>query len=251
VVFPFEKVPNSIAFETPPEEVKQILTQRFTFLGSGNQSFAFESEDQKWVLKLIKFHCLAGPDLCNLLPDSLFKELKVQHQTSKEHKLKRVFHGFEVAYAYDRENCGLKYLHASPTETLPLVTVVVDKAGRKHPLNLNDYFFALQAKAVPLGIALKGLIEQNKIKEAKQILSKLFSMYAQEFKLGIYDADHNVMHNTGIANGEPLRIDFGKLTLKPEMKNEAIAQAELDKITRERVHPWLNRYFPGVAISVP
>lgn len=219
-----------------PQEASLILNQPFYFLGSGNQSYAFESQDGKYVLKLVKFHCLTTHDPYQLLPRIGFlAKIRQERDAERKGKIERVFHGFHVAYTYDKENCGLVCYHLPGEEELPFETVVYDKAGKKHSLDLNRYVFALQKKAVPTGELLKAVIKQDQ-DQAKELITSLFAMFEQEFKAGLYDADHNVIHNTGFAGKQPMRIDFGKLTLK-----KVDPEQELEKIRLERIEPWLKK----------
>ena len=71
-------------------------------------------------------------------------------------------------------------------------------------------------------------------------------MYADEHSRGVYDGDHNLMHNTGFVDGVPIRIDAGRLTIDESMKDPARSQQEIDKLKKERVKGWLKRHFPGL-----
>lgn len=163
-------------------------------------------------------------------------KIREERDLERQKKIKRVFDGFHVAYTYDRENCGLECYHLPKDKEFPLETIVYDKAGRKHLLDLNRYVFALQQKAVPTGALLKKLLSQGNPQQAEELISALFAMFKEEFSAGLYDGDHNVIHNTGFVGKKPIRIDFGKLTLK-----EVDVQQELRKIDEERIKPWFNK----------
>lgn len=225
--------PEHLPSEVYPvsKEAHAILSQAFYFLGSGNQSYAFVSEDNKWVLKLIKFHCLTTHDPYQLIPRVGFlANIREERDQERQKKIQRVFHGFHVAYNFDRENCGLVCYHLPGKEELSHETVVYDKAGRKHVLDLNNYVFALQQKAVPTGELLK---QGNQ----EELIDSLFAMFREEFTAGLYDGDHNVIHNTGFVGKKPIRIDFGKL-----MQKEVDVDQELTKIAEERINPWLQKH---------
>lgn len=228
-----------------PEVAQDILKQPFYFLGSGNQSFAFESADHQWVLKLMKFHCLTTHDPYRLIPPIGFlAKIREERDDERQRKIERVFHGFHVAYTQDPENCGLACYHLPGSDELPHETVIFDKAAKRHVLDLNQYVFALQRKAVPTGELLKKVLSKGDIAQADVLLSSLFAMFEEEFKAGLYDGDHNVIHNTGFAGEKPMRIDFGKLTVKP-----VDYEQELKKIADERINPWIKKNFPQVAVK--
>ena len=55
--FENEEFPAGLSFSAVEEKrVKEILSQPFTYLARGKQSFVFVSEDQKTVLKLLNNH---------------------------------------------------------------------------------------------------------------------------------------------------------------------------------------------------
>lgn len=224
-----------------PQETLTILNQPFYFLGSGHQSYAFVSQDGNSVLKLVKFHCLTTCDPYQLIPRiSFFEKIREKRDQERQRKIARVFQGYSVAYNLDRENCGLLCYHLPGSGELPRETVVFDKAGKKHVLDLNQYVFALQRKAIPTGELLKKVLNQGDLEQAQVLISSLFAMFEQELKAGLYDADHNVIHNTGFFADTPIRIDFGKLTTKDHID----AKKELTKIADERINPWLKHHFP-------
>lgn len=210
----------SIQSEVTPL-VENILQQEFTFLGSGNQCYAFLSQDDQYVLKLIKFHCMQGEKL--------------------QPKLKRVLDGFAVAYAYDKEACGLVYMQLTPNGLTHIIRVR-DKAGRLHHIEANNLIFALQRKATPTKALLNTHLAKNEISQVHEKIEALSHFLEEGLKRGIYDQDHNVMTNTGFAGELPMRIDFGKLTLNPQMLNPQERERELEKIAEERIQPWVKRH---------
>lgn len=206
----------NLGSEALPLDVKALLQQPFHFLGSGNQAYAFESEDQKYVLKLFKFHCLKGLQ-------------------SKTDRLKQ---GLLIANNHNKVNSGILYIHFPPTSATHVH--LRDKAGRKHALSLDEYVFVLQEKARTLGEVLKEKFKAGDIQGAKEKLATLFKMFEEDLNNGIYDQDHNVISNTGFVKDKPMRIDFGKLTLFPEIDTKK----ELKKIANERIIPWTKKNFP-------
>lgn len=216
----------------PSQEELKVLDQPFHFLGSGHQCFAFESEDERFVLKLIKFHCLNHINPFNSRP------------AYEREKLERVLRGFSLAELHDKKYCGLAMVHLAPSKGVKIPVTLRDKAGRKHLFDLGNLVFALQEKATPTGVILAKLLDKGNIIEAERKLTALFEMFADEFRLGVYDHDHNIIHNTGFTKGRPIRIDFGKLTLDPKMKDKAHAHRELTLLAHQRILPWIEKHYP-------
>lgn len=196
----------------PTENVFRILDQRYTFLSSGNQSYAFLSEDGNVVLKLIKFHTTIDPQ-----------------------KKQRVLNGFKVATTYAPEHNGILFLHTPPNHYFAKPLELVDRANRKHSIDLNQYYFVLQKRAIPTGEYLKSLPDQ---KSRESAIKLLLEMIESDLKLGVYDEDHNIMHNTGFSEGLPMRMDVGKLRYDPSVQNPSFILSELQKLQSERINPY-------------
>ena len=225
---------------SPDKELESILSQPFTFLGSGNQSFAFESQDKKTVLKLFKFHTLQGFDLYDLVPHvSFFQNFHDRHAIDRKKKVDRLLNGLILAENYNRDNAGILYIHFPPTPLFGKHVSIRDRAGRMHSLDLDHYVFVLQKKAVPLGETLRQHFDQGDVQAAVSKLFALYQMISSDLKNGLYDQDHNVISNTGFALDTPIRIDFGKLSLMQVEPNQ-----EIRKINNERIIPWIKRNYP-------
>lgn len=222
-----------------PKELEPVLNQSFTFLGSGNQSFAFESQDKKTVLKLFKFHTLQGFDPYDLIPQ-YFQDFHAHHAKDRKKKVDRLLNGLILAENYNRDNAGILYIHFPPSPLFLKEVSLHDRAGRRHLLNLDNYVFVLQKKAVPLGEALKAHFDKGDVQGAVSKLFALYRMISEDLRAGLYDQDHNVISNTGFVGETPIRIDFGKLSLA-----KIEAAPEISKINKERIIPWMKRNYPN------
>lgn len=217
-----EKMFHSRTLEkTPSEEVKKILQNKFYFLSSGNQSYAFESADGLYVIKLVKFR-----------------------STTEPKKLLRIYQSFRLAEKINPEHQGLIYLHFPSSGQFNFPLSLQDRAGRTHLMELDPLFFAIQKKAQPLGEYLKSLSTRE---EAEAELEKLLNMIREDLYSGLYDQDHNIFHNAGFADGKPMRIDFGKLSEAPEMSTPENVEKEIFKIRSERITPWLDSHFKKIS----
>ncbi len=227
-----------------PHDLEPILDQSFTFLGSGNQSFAFESQDKKSVLKLFKFHTLQGFDLYDLVPQ-YFQSFHENHAKDRKKKVDRLLNGLLLAENFNRDNSGILYIHFPPSPLFEKNVSIRDKAGRLHNLNLDQYVFVLQKKATPLGDTLKYYLDQGDIQGAVSKLFSLYRMIATDLKKGLYDQDHNVISNTGFVGNRPIRIDFGKLSL-----GKQDPASEISKINNERILPWVKKNYPHLESEI-
>jgi hypothetical protein len=213
--------------EAPSEEIRRILDQPFTYLAKGRQSFVFESEDGKYVLKLFNQKYLKYPWY-----GSLFR---------RKEKLKREIRRFyyENSYPIAHKELGeeIVYLHLGYSDALPEV-MIEDRAKGEYLLNLNEFAFVLQKKGVPLYEALEAMAP----KEALAGIDAFLKAIALRIEKGIADADHDVEHNWGYCDGHIFHLDPGRLYYE-EMKDETRLQLEWDRATHN-FYKWLKSKHP-------
>jgi len=207
-----------------------ILNQSYTFLGKGNQSYAFVSQDGLYVLKFFKF---------GHIKRSWFLNAK-----SQEKRFLKVFAGYQLAYDLDRENTGLLYIHVNKTQGLATVVSLKDKVGFTHAIDLDQVVFVLQKKMTPTNELFTQLLKSGNLTAVKKRISQLFSLYHSEYKKGIYDRDHNLMYNTGFTDNQALRLDVGKLRQDDQMKQPEVYKKDLQKVAFKRIHGWFKKYYP-------
>jgi hypothetical protein len=218
------------------EEVQGILTQKFYYLGEGKQTYAFVSEDGSYVLKFFKKF---NPSIFfQFYPQSYQEKLK----RSQQKQLDWAFTGYALAFEADRENSALILVHFQPSEDLK--TLVYDKLGRAYQASLNQTVFVLQKKGDKTKNILMNLFNHHEIEAAKAHIGALFDLYLSEYNKGLYDRDHNVMHNTGFIGDKPFRIDLGRLRKNEAMKSKDVFKKDLEKIAWKRIDPWMKKYYP-------
>lgn len=198
-----------------------VLNQTFTYLDSGDQSYVFLSQDGNYVLKFFKFGYM------------------------KNHgkKMQKTVTGFQVAYNQDRVSSGLIYLHFPTTDYLPTIQVK-DRFHRTFSIPLDGVIFALQHRGETTRVTISRLLEKGDISLAKERFRQLLDMYVTEYRQGIYDRDHNLMHNTGFIGEKPFHLDVGKFRSKPSFMEGVNFKADLEKIVFKRIDRWMQRYYP-------
>lgn len=225
--------------------LSEIFAQPFSYIGKGAQSYAFVSQDQRYVLKFFKFKHLKPNPLVEILPDfSLFKSFKQKYKERKERKLIGVFDGYALAYREDRENAHLIYIHLVPTNYLHLQATVYDKMGFKRTIALDDVVFLIQEKGETLQVRLNHLLSEGRVEEVKKNLSRILMMYLSEYKKGIYDHDHSVLQNTGFIREQPFHLDLGKLNQDERMKEISFYKEDLGQVIW-KIDRWLEKKYPN------
>ena len=207
-------------------ELEPIFNQKFYYLGSGGQCWAFVSEDEHYVLKFFKFHRRKHP------------------------KLQQDFKSYQLAYDSLKNETGLVYLHLDKTESLGLIARVVDKIAIEHPIDLDTHAFLVQKKGVLVFDYIRSLMEQNKEEEARDALRQLSLLIKKRCQKGIGDEDPRLHRNIGFVGSTPIFIDTGRFKEDPSRKDPAIYQKDLTKITY-RLKEWLLKEYPALAMELP
>ncbi|MBS4167407.1 hypothetical protein [Parachlamydia sp. AcF125] len=228
-------------------KLDKILDQKFAYLGKGAQSFAFMSEDGRYILKLFKFKHLKPSWLVEWLPPiGILSDIRENERVKKLEKLESVFSGYHLAYKRHKKESGLLYVHLNRELDPGKIVQVRDKLGLSHFLNLNEILYVVQEKAVTTRQEMIALLSKGSVLTAIDRVNQIFDLYLQEYAKGIYDRDHGVMHNTGFVYGEtvyPIHLDIGKLSSEEKIKNPEVYRSDLLKIV-DKFDVWFKKNYP-------
>lgn len=227
------------------EQLEPLLKQRFNYLGMGNQSYVFESEDGRHVIKFFKFRHLKPSWMSKILPETpLFASYLQRSEARRQRRLERIFNAYHVAYMHDKDNTGILFAHLSPRREVGLDVIVSDAFGREYTINLDNTIFVLQEKGVQTRAVLSALLDKGDAAAAKERIKQLLALYLAEYRRGVYDDDHNVIYNTGFVGDKPIRLDAGKIRLDDQFKDPETRAKDLNKIASKRINKWVGRYYP-------
>ncbi len=186
-------------------ETQQILKQPFRYLGRGRQCFAFESADQKYVLKCIRTDKFTPPFWTRLFPKMLS-----QKKEKIDEKKKLAFESFRIAKNELGEMTGTIALHLGKSNTHQKITIF-DPLGIRHQLLLDDTLFILQHKR-PLWAS--AFLKSN-TQEKQQLLDTFVELVIQRTQKGILNIDPHFLPNYGFENGKTYQIDIGDFRRDP------------------------------------
>lgn len=139
--------------------VDSILSQRFTYLGKGCQSYVFLSQDGQYVLKFFKyqrFRTQPWLDYLSFIP--WVERYRQEKIAKKQRRLNGFFNSWRIAFDELQEHTGLLYVHLNKTNHLNKVLTITDKMGFEHYLELDQMEFLLQKKVQMLGPYIKELM---------------------------------------------------------------------------------------------
>lgn len=234
---------------TPDEsqQISAIMDQKFRYLGKGCQSYVFQSEDGKYVLKFFKYQRFRPqPWLYYLtfLPGvNHYLEQKIE---KKKAKLEGVFASWKVAYEDLQPETGIAFVHLNKSPSINHPVIIVDKMGMQHILHIDNYEFLLQRKATMLCPTLDEMMTKGDTEGAKQLLSKLMTMIMSEYHRGYADNDHALMQNTGVLEGQPVHIDVGQFVKNERVKHSKVYNQEIFNKTW-KFRKWLENHHPDLA----
>ncbi len=224
-----------------------ILDQKFSYLGKGCQSYVFLSADKKYVLKFFKyqrFRTQPWVDFFSFIPfvENYLDQKVVKKRTKRE----GFFASWKLAFEELKEETGLIFVHLNKTQTLQKELIFTDKMGFEHQVELDDMEFLIQRKATMLCPYIQSLMKEQKVDEAKKLLSSIISMVLSEYDRGLADNDHALMQNTGVYNGMPIHIDVGQFVRNEQVRNPETYNQELFNKTF-KFRRWLHKEYPELA----
>lgn len=195
-------------------EVKKILDQKFTFLAVGSQSYAFVSEDGKYVIKFFRMkHRI--PRISDLFHPG---QVKKRRET-----LLSVFDAHKLAYDEMREDAGLIYIHLNKSDHLKTKLHVKDAMRRIHLIDLDQTEFVIQEKAELIFTRLKKLGH----KEAS--INAILQLVQRRIDRGVTDHDKAVKHNYGFIGDRPVQIDIGRIYKERKPRDILHVKARINK----------------------
>jgi hypothetical protein len=212
------------AIEEPQDltPLKTILNQKFKFLAVGSQSYAFESEDGKTVVKFfIMKHKI--PRLSDL-----WHPEKVDY---RRQNLFSIFKAHKLAYSEIKADTGLLYIHLNKTDHLKTELHVADRFGRSHHIDLDKTEFIVQEKAELIFTHLKKLLEKGDKTQVQKCIQATLALVKRRMDKGISDHDKAVKHNYGFIGDRAVHLDIGRI-------EKVHKQKEYNRI-KERINTWL------------
>lgn len=230
---PHLAIPGKTECLLDPDELQKILSQPFHYLESGGQSFAFESADGLYVLKLLKQHLFSPRSLLFQIPlPSPWQERKQRMQNNLQAKTRKAYTGYELAYARAREETGLLCIHFTEHPLFNYTVDLTDKLGIHHAIPLNQTAFVLQHKAEPLLTHLEKLSQEEIDASIQQVVALLHCLAHKH----LIDEDRGLYRNVGFINGRVILFDVGQLIPTEDPSPERLEQAHWQLLSKIKQH---------------
>lgn len=183
----------------------KILSQTFTFLNQGRQSFVFQSEDRQYILKFMRANRYQPTIWSHFLPMTHYRK---QFYERKNFRLENVIQSYRLATFTIPEISDVVYAHFNFDNSLQKKVAITHRIGLKQVINLDEMAFVVQRKATLLKeMFLKNINNPEKIQ--KLILS-FFQKLNYRLEKGIINHDkQNYPINIGYTDDQFVEFDIG------------------------------------------
>lgn len=212
------------------EELEEILSQPFQYLGHGGQCFAFVSQDQRFVVKFFKHRLRIPYTLLYSLPG--IASLSKRKIEKAHRKLDRDFGSYKIAYETLKEESGLIEIHLNKTSFPVKTMTLIDKLGIAHKISLDNIEFVIQKKGILAYDYFNCLLKSGDFASLSNGVRQTIELFTKRCQKGIFDEDPRIHRNLGFADGKPFFIDVGRFTWDPARKDPAVYRNDIQGITK-------------------
>ncbi|MDX8430583.1 MAG: hypothetical protein SNF33_02085 [Candidatus Algichlamydia australiensis] len=220
--------------------LQEILSQPFTYLGSGNHTYAFASEDGEYVLKFFKQKHMRTHSLLPLSKEKKERRIKERNKS---------YNSYKIAYETLPELTGTLYLHLTKTSHLKKFITIIDQHKKTHTLNADKFEFLLQRRA-KVGFAyIEELLEKKQKERALSALCSYLELIKTRAKKGISDHDRQLFKNYGFIGNRAIEIDIGDFAIDSESALPVNIQKELQEVSAQ-ILDFVSTYAPELSQQI-
>jgi hypothetical protein len=238
---------RALSYEDKERLLKEILSQTFYYMGSGNQCYTFVSQDDKYVLKFFKMHKIIPKKWLMDFPFSLFEKYRLENVEKRQDVFETFFKSFKDAYEHLKEESGLIYVHLNKTRDLKKKVALIGYDGKKILVDLDSKEFIVQLKADRICEYLLDLRDKNKEEEIHQVVNSFLEIIALRCQRGFGDQNIGTRNNFGFVNGRAIFVDCSHFFVDNSLKHPQHLQTEILSAT-EKMSQWAEQFYPDLTI---
>ncbi|MBM3197716.1 MAG: hypothetical protein FJZ58_00475 [Chlamydiae bacterium] len=250
LAFPQEQHPLLLSSLTASQDwiTKEILSQPLHYIGRGGQCYAFATQDERYVVKLLKYNNNYPKIWFSLFPFPFAMESYRQEKLMKKRqKLAEEYTSYQIALEQLPEETGIVYFHINQGTLKGATLHIEDKLGIHHFLSADSYQFYIQKKGTPFYPGLQTMIQERQFDQAKVALTEFVSYLVKRCKKNITDGDAGIWRNFAFQeNGSPFQIDIGQFAYMPSSCSWKDHQQDLLLFTAG-FRDWLDKNDPSLA----
>lgn len=225
------------------KQIYEILGQKFSYLAKGAHCAAFISEDNKYVIKFLRFPSQFRPFSWFRYVFSFHfsderKSIRQYNLNHLNYHLENYIHCFEEL----KEESGLIFLHINHTDHLHRDIVLTDQLGAEYRVPLDRMTFMVQHKADLIYPTLDRLVFEKKIDQAKDAVSQLIHLFVVCAQKGYVDNDPILRNNYGFFGDRAIHIDIGDMVKNEEVKKRENYIPYIRETTASMKHRLVEQY---------
>jgi len=159
----------------------------------------------------------------------------------RQSRVENLFSSCKLVYEEMPEETGLVYIHLHRKPALEKNITLIDKVGFKHRVDVDNYEFVIQERAVPV----KTLFSELDHTQVRERVQQLVELVLKRCEKGICDRDRSFVQNVAFCVGEEraLFIDIGQFYKDPSILREDEQKKELQK-RLGNLKAWTEQHFP-------
>jgi hypothetical protein len=226
---------------TAEDEAKalKIFDQKFYYLDKGCQAYVFQSEDKKYVLKLMRYHRYKLPFWMEFI--TFTRKGEAYYKNRCDHRQKAFYNtmrSYLIANNHLKEDTGSIYLHLNKTNHLLKKVEIVDKARKSFYLDLDGSGFLLQGKVRTLPSVMKEFVKNKDEEMVKKTILSFLNMVDRMMRQKIVNKDYNCVKNSGYFDKRVIGMDLGSYFWDENLENPNTYEDEMNKFLK-----YFNRWF--------
>lgn len=225
-----------------------VCQQTLSWLGRGMQAVVFETQDEKYVVKLFQLGRLREDDSRGSVEQLLSGESKEKRQERIQHR-EEIFSSSKLCYEELQEETGIVYVHLNRSKELIHTIRLVDKYGESHLIRGDDTSFLIQKKASYLVPTITAHMEQGEVEQAKARVDQIFDLLLSLAKKGFVDGDDALIRNNnlGLTKDRAIYIDTGHLFRASNLDIAERMRYEFE-VRLDPLEKWLNVAYPDLGV---
>jgi hypothetical protein len=220
------------------ECLNDIFSQKFVYLDRGTLSYAFVSEDQKYVVKFLNMEHLTPKTWLKFIPFSDLNKYRTRKVDQRAQRLKKIFAMHKLCYERFKEETGLLFVHLNKTKNLNKKITLIDRKGKEWPIDLDTTVFLVQEKAELIYSRLGKLIKEGDLAGAKMAKEAMLKFIASRCQKGLVDHDKGVGKNYGFVGDRVIQIDISELA-----ESRDHPDLEVERV-RQKMDTWIQNHYP-------
>lgn len=218
------------------KEIEKILSEPFTYLGKGRQSFVFLSKDEKYVLKFVRQDRLKLP----IFYKNSFTSNGAAFE--KEEKRDRWKKSYFIAYKKAKDLTGIVSMQLGDNRIKKEV-VLIDLLGRSHLVPLENTAFILQKKVTLLEDLLIALRKKGEYTEVYKLFDSYLECLSTRLDQGIVNKTRRSIMNMGVCNNTVIEFDVGEWDYDSSLNSPISYNREVDRFTKH-FEKWIDKNIP-------